>query len=309
MIKSFLIFSLSVLGTGSIIASNSEAEIFIDSISVGKNSISIYGKCSSASVHTHLSLLLNEFFVDGETMDVHGLAPFVLSASDLSPGSAYSTKIAVRDNAGFDTISLGTINTLSGGGWGGGSSGGVFSIKNQSLIRFSGSTKVELRGIIELSPNTTAVAYACVFSDSLCTRAIAPISTRLNYSNSYNFSSIYNLYYDFNIDTNYYNFIWGKFWGSDNMGNSASDFASVKIKILSKKITGQGEVKRENILFAHPIPAKDFLFLNLHCQYVVYDILGNVVLSGAGKEIDVQGIPVGWYLFVTDFGSIRFWKN
>lgn len=307
--KKVLLLFISAMGFVPKFSSATGAEIFIDSVAVGKNSISIYGKCSSVSVHTYVLLFSNGLFFDGDTMDVYGLAPFHLFARDLSPGTPYLMKIAVRDYSGTDTISVGSITTLSGNGWGSGSNNGYLKIKNQSLIRFAGSTKVDLRGIIELSPKSTAVAYACIFSDSSCKNAIAPVSTKLNYANVNNFSSISNLYYDFSIDTNIYSVVWGKFWGSDNLGNSVEDPASVGMKVVAFKPTGIDEVREKKKNFLHPVPANDILFFDFFCTYSIIDIMGREVKSGNGISVDVSDLPVGYYVLQSDLGSGRFWKN
>lgn len=285
------------------------AEIFADSITIGKNSVSFYGRCSSVSVHTYLALMSGDVFLDGDTMDVYGLAPFRLFAQDLSPGTLYPMKIIVRDYSGTDTISIGNITTLAGNGWNNGGSSGNLKIKNQSLIRFAGSVKVELRGIIELAPKSTAVAYACVFSDSLCKNPITPVSTKLNYNNVNNFNSIFNLYYNFNIDTNIYSVVWGKFWGTDNLGNSTEDPTSVVVKVISSNATGLDDPGEQKKIFLCPVPARDVLFLEFFCSYSVMNIMGQEVKSGEGVSIDIGDLPVGYYFVNTNLGFARFWKN
>ncbi|MFA7192287.1 MAG: hypothetical protein WC089_03260 [Candidatus Paceibacterota bacterium] len=309
MKKVLSLLFFSVMGIAPKFSSATDAEIFIDSIAVGKNSISIYGQCSSANVHTHLGLLAGGTFLDGDTMDVYGLAPFHLFARDLSPGTSYLIVMTVRDYTGTDTITIGSITTLSGNGWGSGGNNGSLKIKNQSLVRFSGSKKVDLRGIIELSPKSTAIAYACIFSDSLCKNAIAPVSTRLNYSNTNSFNSISNLYYDFNIDTNMYAIVWGKFWGSDNLGNSADDPMSVSVKVISSKVSSLPEINEKKKIFLSPVPASDVLTLESYCYYSVIDIRGVEIKRGEGSSIDVSDIPPGYYWVDTNIGLGRFWKN
>ncbi|MEY2671731.1 MAG: hypothetical protein RL687_148 [Candidatus Parcubacteria bacterium] len=313
MKKVLFFLSLSVLGTGIKSCYSAPAatgsEIFIDSIIVGKNSISVYGECSVVNVHTHIAMVSNGVFLDGDTMDTYGLTHFVLRSYSLSPGTPYLIKITVKDYSGTDTITIGSITTLSGNGWNNSGGNGALKIRNQSLIRFAGSVKVELRGIIELSPKSTAVAYAAIFSDSLCKNAIAPVSTRLNYSNVNNFSSISSLYYNFNIDTSAHNVVWGKFWGSDNLGNSVEDPASVGVKVLMPKTTGILDYSVKKNIFIYPVPTVDFLFLEFICSYIITDIMGREVKNGRDSKINVGDLPVGYYLVNTDLGSARFWKN
>ncbi|MBP6931570.1 MAG: hypothetical protein KBD48_00625 [Candidatus Pacebacteria bacterium] len=310
MKKVLLVLSLSVLGTGIKSSSATEAELFVDSLVVGKNSISIYGDCSVFSVHTHLYLFLGGIFSDGDTLDTYGLTPFSLRADKLLPGTPYLVKIVIRDYSGTDTITIGSITTLSGNGWDNGGSNGALKIKNQSLTRFSGAEKIELRGTIELSPKSTAVAYAAVFSDSLCKHAVAPVSTKLNYNNVNNFSSISNLYYNFNIDTNAYSMVWGKFWGSDNLGNSTEDPSSVGMKVITLKPTGFGEIDQKKKIFLYPVPTTDILFFEYFCQYSIIDINGIRVKTGEGTSTDVSDLPAGYYVLRSDKGrSGRFWKN
>ncbi len=309
MKKVLSLLFFSAMGFAPKLSSATGAEIFIDSIAVGKNSISIYGQCSSVGVHTHLGLLSGSTFLDGDTMDVYGLAPFELFARDLSPGTSYLLQMTIRDYSGTDTITIGNITTLSGNGWGNGGNSGSLKIKNQSLVRFSGSRKVDLRGIIELSPKSTAIAYACIFSDSLCKNAITPVSTRLNYNNPNSFNSISNLYYDFNIDTNMYAVVWGKFWGSDNLGNSVEDPASVSIKVVPSKVLSTVETPEKKKIFLSPVPTSDILIFELSCFYSVVDIRGIEVKKGEGSHVDVSDLIPGYYWVNTNLGMGRFWKN
>lgn len=291
------------------VRANNAAELQIDSVSIGKTFIHIYGKCYPYSIHSYLFTYQDGEFVASDTLGIIGVDPFVVRLEKLQSNTGYNISFVVKNFLGQDTFFLGRITTLSD--FGGGGSSSVFKITNHSLTRASGSTKMELRGFVDIPARTKVVAYATIFADSLCTIPVAPISTKLNYSNNSDSKSLYNLYYDFYVDTNSYQLVWGKFWGSDDKGNSVDDSSPVKLKVFAASAVGLDDLicqKKNNIKF-YPVPAKDYLFLEKDEFYVVYDMNGRKVTSGDGSRVDLSSVCSGFYTIETKSGWGRFWKN
>lgn len=285
-----------------------DGELFVDSISVSKNTIGVYGKCTPVGVETTIITLVDEIPFNWDTIYPTGSVPynFNIRITDLYPATDYYVRLKFHTSYGWDSINLSRITTLSDN-----HNGNILRIRNTLLTRNMGSSKVELRGIIDLQPKSTATAYCAIYSDSTMKKMIGNTSTKLNYNNPYPFEYMYSLYYNFNIDTNMHADVYGKFWGSDNFGHFSIDTVPVKIKILAAKPTvGLDEVLGiMDSIYIYPNPVKDRLFFSVVGEYQVFNIFGQIIRSGYGDQVDLSDLPIGMYVISINEKRFQFAKN
>ncbi|MCX6756197.1 MAG: T9SS type A sorting domain-containing protein [Candidatus Nomurabacteria bacterium] len=282
-------------------------EIFIDSLTSGKTTIGIYGKYDPVGVKTTITAFANGVACSMDTVYSIGVNPFNIRIVNLSPGSDYYVYLFFSNFYGSDTVDLGRITTLYDN-----HNNNIFRIKNTLFTRNIGSSNVELRGIIDLSPKSTAVAFCAIYSDSLCKKMIGNMSTRLNYSNNYSFEYMYDLYYSFKIDTLNNSSVYGKFWGSDNIGHSDSDTIPLKLNTINKKGTTSGvdefEFGKKDIS-VYPNPVNDFLYFSETEDYKIFNLFGQVVKNNHGNCVNLSDIPTGIYMINIGSKRIQFFKN